>query len=172
MRDERTVAFDDFVDASSPRLLRTARALIGDQGLAEDLVQTALAKTWFMWNSLRDPLAAEAYARRILVRTHIRWWQRRWRGEEPAAELPDRIGIDEYAAPDQRDLLRRVMAGLPARMRAALVLRFIADMSEEDAAAALGCSVGTVKSTVSRGLARLRDEGALNGAAKTYRDAG
>ena len=166
MGDERTAAFDEFVDGCSFRLLRTARALTGDRGLAEDLVQTALAKTWFHWGSLRDPLAAEAYARKVMTRTHARWWRRKWRGEEPTAVLPDTIGLDEFSAPDQRDLLRRAMAGLPPKTRAALVLRFVADLSEEDTAEALGCSVGTVKSTVSRGLARLRAEGALNGLAR------
>lgn len=78
------VDFDAFVVSRSPALLRTAYLLVQDEGLAEDLLQTALAKAWFAWSRVQEP---EAYVRRILVTTSASWWRRRWTGEKPTAEL-------------------------------------------------------------------------------------
>ena len=73
------VGFDEFVVARSPALLRTAYLLIHDEGLAEDLVQTALTKSWFAWRRIDgDP---EPYVRRVLVTTSVSWWRRRWTRE-------------------------------------------------------------------------------------------
>src|SRR3954470_234133 len=80
--------FDEFVATRSPALLRTAYLLTGDHGLAEDLLQTALAKCWFAWVRIDGP--PEPYVRRALATTYATWWRRRWRGERPTGQLPDR----------------------------------------------------------------------------------
>ena len=154
-RSEDEAAFEAFVVACYRRLLHTAYLLTGDQGRAEDLLQDSLARTWPAWPRLHQAVA-EAYVRTVLVRIHATWWRRRWRGERPVAQPPDQAGPDELARLAERDLLLRALGQLPARMRAALVLRYFDDYSERQVADALGCPVGTVKSLCSRGLARLR----------------
>jgi RNA polymerase sigma-70 factor (sigma-E family) len=155
-------AFDALVETRSTGLLRTAYLLTGDWGTAEDLLQTALAKTWFHWSSLRDHGAAEAYVRRVMSRTSATWWRRKWHGERPTEVLPEVLsGGDPFGDADQREVLRRALASLPPRQRAVVVLRFYDDLSEAQVAELLGCSVGTVKSTTSRALARLRAGTAL-----------
>ena len=149
-------AFDSLVEARATSLLRTAYLLTGDWGQAEDLLQTALVKTWFRWDRVRDKDAAEAYVRQVMARTYATWWRRRWRGEVATGELPELPGRDAYADVDQRHALRRALAELPPRQRAIVVLRFYEDLTEAQVAALLGCSLGTVKSTASRALVRLR----------------
>jgi RNA polymerase sigma-70 factor (sigma-E family) len=150
--------FEEFVAARYPALLRTARLLTGDWQLAEDLVQTALARTSLRWSRLRSVEGAEPYVRRVLVTTYATWWRRRWRGETPTAELPDRAGPDPYGAVDHRDRVERAVATLPRRQRAVVVLRYYDDLPESQVAQLLGCSVGTVRSQASRALAKLRIE--------------
>src|SRR3954471_23682076 len=75
--------FDAFVASRSPALLRSAYLLVQDEGLAEDLLQTALTKAWFAWKRIDEP---EAYVRRIMVTTSASWWRRRWKGETPTDE--------------------------------------------------------------------------------------
>jgi len=147
--------FADFVEQWSPALLRVAFLLTGDRWLAEDLLQTALLKTSRRWSRIADHQAAYPYVRRVLVTTYAGWRRRRRVGEVLTDRLPDLAGADGAIAPG-----RAVAAldGLPPRMRAVIVLRYYEDLSEADAAAALGCSVGSVKSQASRGLARLRVE--------------
>ncbi|MCU1692580.1 MAG: SigE family polymerase sigma factor [Frankiales bacterium] len=155
MRDEQS--FDELVEACSPRLLRTAWLLTGDPQLAEDLLQTALAATYLRWGRLRDTGAGEAYVRKVMATTASRWWRRKWHGERPTDVLPEHPAADPgFDAVDERQALRSALAQLPARQRACVVLRFSEDLSEAQVADALDCSVGTVKSATSRGLARLR----------------
>ena len=154
-RSERE-AFDALVEDRTTSLLRTAYLLTGDWGLAEDLLQTALVKTWFRWDRVREKDAAEAYVRQVMARTYATWWRRKWRGELATGELPELPGRDDYADVDARHALRHALAELPPRQRAIVVLRFYEDLSEAQVADLLGCSVGTVKSTASRALARLR----------------
>ena len=153
--------FDELVRHRFGALLRFGYVLTRDWQLAEDLTQTALAKTWFRWNQLRDVDAAEFYVRRLMVSAYGKWWRRKWRGEVPTGVLPDR-GVD--TATDRvatRDALTRALLTLPPRTRAMLALRFYDDLSEVAVAEIVGCSVGNVKSTVSRALARLRADGLL-----------
>ena len=154
-RAEQEAAFQAFVAIRYHRLLQTAYLLTGDRGRAEDLLQTSLLKTWSAWHRLHQE-TAEAYVRTVLVRTAATWWRRRWIGERPTAVLPDRAAPDELARVSERDALWHALARLPVRMRAALILRYFEDYSERQIAEALGCSVGSVKSLCSRGLARLR----------------
>lgn len=156
------VRFEEFVAARGQALQRTSYLLTGDWGLAEDLLQTALARAYPRWDRIvaDDP---EAYLRRVLVNTWSSWWRRRWRGEVPTEQLRDRPMPDEYAAADRRDAVRAALARLPRRQRAVVVLRFHEDMTEAQTAAVLGISVGTVKSQAAKALAKLREDAALTG---------
>jgi RNA polymerase sigma-70 factor (sigma-E family) len=150
--------FDDFVVARSQALVRSAYLLVRDEGLAEDLVQTALAKAWFAWPRIADP---EAYVRRVMVTTSTSWWRRRWIGETPTEEpLINAVSDDTEAQVEEHDLWNAI-GHLPRRQRAVVVLRFIEDRTESDTADLLGCSVGTVKSQCAKALAKLRLDSAL-----------
>ena len=155
--------FRQFVAARSAALLRTAYLLVGDWAHAEDVLQTALTKTYLAWRRLGAIDAVEPYARKVLVTTATSWWRRRWHGERPTEILPDRAGPDRYEEQAERDALWRHVRALPARQRAVLVLRFYEDMSEADIAAALGVTLGTVKSQCARALGALRTRLAEDG---------
>jgi RNA polymerase sigma-70 factor (sigma-E family) len=151
--------FRAFVEANGATLLHAARLLTGDHHRGEDLVQTALTRVYLKWGRIDAPLP---YARRALVNAHIDQTRRRWWGERPTETLPELAGDPgepgETAASDARDELRRMLADLPPKDRAVVVLRYYCDLSEQDTAATLGLPVGTVKSSCSRALARLRVE--------------
>lgn len=153
--------FGEFMSARYASLVRTGYLLTGDRGLAEDLVQSALERTYLSWRRLRERESAEAYTRTTMVRLAVKWRRRRWTGEIPTGELPERAHHDPTGVADDADQLRRVLLRLPVAQRAVLVLRFYADQSEVETAAALGCSVGTVKSRTNRALRALREAGAL-----------
>ncbi|MFL6239556.1 MAG: SigE family RNA polymerase sigma factor [Actinomycetes bacterium] len=156
-------AFRDYVAGRSARLLKTAWLLTGDWHLAEDLLQTALAKTSLAWHRIERHENVDAYVRRAMVTTYASWWRRKWRGETPTELLPDRLtSADAFTEVDLRESVRRALVQLPARQRAVVVLRYFEDLSEADTAAALGCSVGAVKSHASRALARLRESSMLS----------
>ncbi|MGN6474298.1 MAG: SigE family RNA polymerase sigma factor [Mycobacteriales bacterium] len=157
------VAFQEFVLARRRALLRTAWLLTGDWHAAEDLVQTALMRCYPHWRRIADN--PDAYVRKAITNAHASSWRRSWRGERPTAELPELAGSDEYDVADSRRMLVAALGRLPARQRAAVVLRFYEDLSESDTAAALGCTVGTVKSQTAKALASLRANGVeLSGA--------
>ncbi|MFF5177322.1 SigE family RNA polymerase sigma factor [Micromonospora sp. NPDC000316] len=155
-RDPLEEEFREFVAARSAALLRTAYLLTGDWATAEDLLQTALTKTYLAWKRLGGIEAVEPYARRVMVNTSTSWWRRRWHGERPTEVLPERAGVDEIEQQLDRDLLWRHLKELPNRQRAVLVLRYYEDMSEAQTAAILDISPGTVKSQASRALGTLR----------------
>ena len=148
--------FRDYVTARSRSLLRTAYLLTGNRADAEDLVQAALAKTYLAWDRIEDRGALDGYVRRAMVNTHISWWRRRKVEEYPTDEVPDQAVADHSSASDLQETLRRAVDRLPQRMRAAVVLRYFEDMTEAEVADVLGVSLGTVKSTVSRAVAKLR----------------
>jgi RNA polymerase sigma-70 factor (sigma-E family) len=151
--DEEVTAF---VRAWYRRLLRTAYLLCGDREKSEDLVQATLAKLIVAWSRLQHSESIDHYARRVLINTYVSWRRRRSWWEQPFSRLADTDAPDEYTAVEQRDWLRRALDRLPARQRAAVVLRFYEDLSERETAQVLGCSVGTVKSLSCRGLQKLR----------------
>ena len=154
MRDDQ--GFAEFATANARRLRHAARLLTGDDSRAEDLLQTALARTYLRWDRIRaeDPTA---YVRRVLYTAHVDWWRRRWRHEYPTDELPDVAAAGDLAdRAAERDRLRGALARLSPRERAVVVLRFYEDLGERETAAVLGMAVGTVKSTCSRALAKLR----------------
>jgi RNA polymerase sigma-70 factor (sigma-E family) len=146
--------FTDFVQAAWPTLYRTAYLLVGDRGLAEDLVQTTLAKTYVSWGRVRDLGAAGVYARTVLVNTASSWFRRRaWNSEMATSELPDNpVMPPENHRPMMLDALR----ALPPRQRAVVVLRFYEDLTVEQTADALGISAGTVKSQTAHAMTKLR----------------
>jgi RNA polymerase sigma-70 factor (sigma-E family) len=163
-----TTGFDEFVRGRGTALHHTAYLLTGDWALAEDLLQTALAKSYLRWDRIADP---EGYVRRVLVNTYSTWWRRRWRGEVPHDVVPDAPAADRWGDVDARNALRDALARLPRRMRAVVVLRYHEDMTEAAVADALGISVGTVKSQCAKAMARLRDDAGLTGYAATPREA-
>jgi RNA polymerase sigma-70 factor (sigma-E family) len=150
-------AFRTFVETNGAALLHAARLLTGDHHRGEDLVQTALTRVYLKWDRIDTPLA---YARKALVTAHIDSTRRRWWGERPTETLPEAPAAESGAegTVDERDELRRLLAGLSARERAVVVLRYYCDLSEQDTADTLGVPIGTVKSTCSRALSRLRVE--------------
>ena len=147
--------FDEFVRDSSPRLLRMAYLLIGDRGHAEDVVQTALLQVALKWRRIRGEPAP--YAHRAVVNLAKNHWRDRVRRphEITAAIEPC------YAPPEADVLLQQVLLpavmDLPVRQRAVLVLRYFQDLSVEQTADALGCSIGTVKSQTHHALNKLRE---------------
>ena len=145
-----------FIDARSGSLLRFAYLLTGDHALAEDLLQNSLIKVYLSWDRIRDRAALEAYTRTVMTRTQMSWWRRPARREQLGVEPTERAARDDHNV-DERDQLWRLLATLGPRQRAVLVLRFYEDLSEAEIARVLGCSAGTVKSQLSRGLARLRE---------------
>jgi RNA polymerase sigma-70 factor (sigma-E family) len=154
LRDES--GFGAFVSAGSRRHLRTAYLLTGNAADAEDLLQSALVKLARVWDRVAQSGDVDAYLRRVLVNTHVSRGRRLWHRERPTEAPPDLPGRDPYAALDERDRLRRALAGLSPGERRAVVLRHVEDLAEAEVARLLGCSVGTVKSQSARGLAKLR----------------
>ncbi len=148
--------FREYVTSRGRALLRTAYLLTGNLADAEDLLQAALAKTYLAWDRIEDRGALDGYVRRAMVNTHISWWRRRRLQEFPTDELPDRAVADHAGDSDLQETLRRAVERLPQRMRTAVVLRYYEDMTEAEVAERLGVSLGTVKSTVSRAVAKLR----------------
>jgi RNA polymerase sigma-70 factor (sigma-E family) len=153
-RDEE---FSAFVRDRRHELLRSACLLTaGDTYLAEDLVQTALARLYLAWPKVRRDGSMTAYTWRIIVNAHVDEKRRpRWRRERSVAEPPD--APDNFPEIAGGDEVRNALATLPAGMRAAVVLRYWADFSIADTARILGCSEGTVKSQTAKGIARLRE---------------
>ncbi len=146
-------SFDDFVESRGRSLWRAAWLLTGDAAQAEDLVQTALTKSYRHFDRVNACGSFEAYVRRTLYTTFASWWGRRWAGTAP---LPDAAASD--SGPDAASTLdlARAVRTLPRAQRAVVVLRYFEDRTEAQTAEALGVSVGTVKSHHSRALKALR----------------
>ncbi|MBV9805311.1 MAG: SigE family RNA polymerase sigma factor [Solirubrobacterales bacterium] len=156
--DKRRADFDRFVADSADTLLRTAYLIVWDLGEAEDLVQETLFEVARRWPRVRRMQRPVAYARRILVNRALGGAGRRTQRRRELTASLSLEPVDEanaHGAIDQRDELAAALAELPPRMRTVLVLRYFLDLPEAEVAAAMKCSLGTVKSTASRGLARL-----------------
>jgi RNA polymerase sigma-70 factor (sigma-E family) len=160
--DDVAPGFADFMAGRSSVLLKTAWLLTNDWHLAEDLLQTALAKAYLAWRRIERDENAEAYVRKVMVTTYATWWRRRWRGELPTEHLPEHAQpSDAYSDSDVRASVHQALAALPRKQRAVVVLRYYTDLTEAATAEALGCSIGTVKTHASRALATLRSSSAL-----------
>ncbi len=146
--------FAELVHACWAGLYRTAYLMLGDAAEAEDLVQTALAKTYANWRKVRSVEAAPGYARTTMVNTAASWFRKKgWRNERPTEVLPE---LAHEADLSDRPALLDALATLPPRQRAVIVLRYYEDLSVAQVATALGITDGTVKSQTSDALARLR----------------
>lgn len=152
--------FDAFVATRAKVLWRAAWLLTGDHHRAEDLVQTSLAKAYPHFSRLGDDEAFEAYLRTTMYRTYLSWWRRRWTGEVPAEVTSGSTTEPDVAL---RYDVMRALAELPRQQRAVVVLTYFDDLSHPRAAEVLGISVGTVKSTLARALAKLRVSPRLEG---------
>jgi RNA polymerase sigma-70 factor (sigma-E family) len=151
--------FAGFVEARERALQRTAWLLTGDWALAEDLVQTALARTWPRWARISERDDPEIYVRKVMLNTWSTWRRRRWRGEEASVTMPERPAPGDLATDvAARVAIGQVLGRLTDRQRTVLVLRVFDDLSEAQVALVLDCAVGTVKSTLSQALAKLRNE--------------
>ena len=163
---DRSEQFRSFVDARYPAMVRTATLLAGSRASGEDLLQEALLRSYLSWSRVRDVGAAEAYVRTTMVRLLIKDRRRRWSGEVPTEpETMSAFGASGAAAAGDVATtgvaVRAALRRLPADQRAAIVLRFYADLSEAQIATELGVAAGTVKSRISRGMAALRSSGLL-----------
>jgi RNA polymerase sigma-70 factor (sigma-E family) len=157
MKAEQESEFAEYVTGRSVALGRTAHLLCGDWHKAEDLVQSVFVRLYAVWPRLRDRDTLDAYVRKMLVRAYLNERRRPWRREQPVDDTPEVATSSDFAGVESRMVLTGALAALPPRQRAVVVLRYWEDYSLEDAAAALGISVGTVKSQAARGLTTLRD---------------
>lgn len=155
---QRQEEFREYVASRGGALLRTAMLISGDRAEAEDLLQSALAKTYLAWERIHERTALDGYVRRAMVNTQISWWRRRKLEIYPTDEIPDQPVDDHTLRSEMHDVLDRALARLPHRQRVAVMLRYYEDLSEAEIADLLGVSIGTVKSTVSRAMAKLRED--------------
>jgi RNA polymerase sigma-70 factor (sigma-E family) len=148
------LTFEDFMAARWDPLFRTAYLLTGQRHDAEDLLQTALARTCVRWDAIRDKGAADAYVRRAMLNLAQRQWRRR--GREVTSEHLPEPSHDALGLRADHLALWAEVRKLPDRMRATLVLRYFEDLSVEATARELGCSEGAVKSQTHHAVRRLR----------------
>ncbi|MFF3452650.1 SigE family RNA polymerase sigma factor [Streptomyces sp. NPDC002667] len=160
-KQARDAEFQAFVVGRWPRLMRTAFLLTGERHAAEDLVQTTLEQVYVAWRRVGSADEPEAYVRRVMINAHARRHRRKLKeflapkdDSGLGREVPD--SGDAIARADDRGALVAALAGLPPRQRQAVVLRYWEDLSESQAAEAMGCSVGAVKSNTAKGIAKLR----------------
>ncbi|OKJ22272.1 RNA polymerase subunit sigma [Streptomyces sp. CB00316] len=158
MAQGEVLAFEDYVRTRQEALLRSARRLVPDPVDAQDLLQTALVRTYGRWDGIADKSLADAYLRRVMINTRTEWWRARKLDEVPTEQLPDASVDDGSEQRADRALLMDILGILAPKQRSVVVLRHWEQMSTEETAAALGMSAGTVKSTLHRALARLRQE--------------
>ena len=149
-------SFDAFAAGRWRQLLRAGWLLTGDWASAEDLAQATLERTWANWSRVSAADEPEAYVRRILTNEYLSRQRRRGERELPVERLPEQPSPDAGRLADQRVTLLAAMNTLPRLQRAAVVLRYFEDLTVEQTAAALACSVGNVKSQTSRALQKLR----------------
>ncbi|WP_217210858.1 SigE family RNA polymerase sigma factor [Streptomyces sp. AC550_RSS872] len=157
-RPAKVLDFEEYVHTRHDALLRSARSLVSDPLDAQDLLQTALLRTYRRWEHIADKQLADAYLRRVMINTRTEWWRARKLQELPSAQPPDTSVEDSAEQHADRALLMDIMRVLAPQQRSVVVLRYWERMSTQETAAALGMAPGTVKSTLHRALARLREE--------------
>ncbi|MGW1766271.1 SigE family RNA polymerase sigma factor [Streptomyces sp. NPDC002073] len=158
MAHGEVLEFEEYVRTRQDALLRSARRLVPDPVDAQDLLQTALVRTYGRWDGIADKSLADAYLRRVMINTRTEWWRARKLEEVPTEQLPDASVEDGSDQRADRALLMDILGVLAPKQRSVVVLRHWEQMSTEETATALGMSAGTVKSTLHRALARLRQE--------------
>ncbi len=155
MKAEEQEAFKEYVVARKATLLRTAYLLSGNWHQAEDIVSTAVVKLYGSWRKASQVEHLDAYVRKIVIRVWLDEQRRPWRREHPTDLLPEPPGPHTDQSVHRADL-HRLLAKMPARQRAVLVLRFYDDLSVEQTAEVLRCSQGAVKTLTVRALDSIR----------------
>lgn len=153
------MTYEEFADSRLPALLRYAVMLTGDQHTAEDLVQDTMVRVQLKWRRVQSAGSPESYVRRMLTNLFVDLHRGSWLRRVLLRPEPDvRWAAPHDHAQDSadRDQMWELLATLPRRQRAALVLRFYEDLPDADIAEILGCAVGTVRSSISRALTTLR----------------
>ncbi|HEY2672157.1 MAG TPA: SigE family RNA polymerase sigma factor [Rugosimonospora sp.] len=153
MKRDEDNAFRDYVTVRLEQLRRTAYLYCRDWHLADDVVGVTVGKLYQHWRRAQQADNIDAYVHGILTHAWLDERRRPWRREQPIADLPERP--DPGDEPNSTDVLA-VLANLPQRRRACVVLRYYCDLSVEQTAEILGISPGTVKSQTARGLETLR----------------
>lgn len=148
----------DLYARHAPAAGRLAYLLTGDAHLAEDLTQEAFVRAFGRYRDIRRPEAFEWYLRRTIVNLTRSHFRRRRTERDFLAAQPRREPVTLPADPTEHDAMWRSLHALPARQRAAIVLRYYEDLTDAQVAEALRCPIGTVKSLIHRGLERLRSE--------------
>lgn len=152
--------FTEFARAHTPSLLRSAYLLTGDQQLAEDLVQTALARTHRAWRRIETAGNAPAYTRKTMYHLQVSWWRRKRVKEHLSDRTPEGPGTtttrDSASDIALQLTVRTALMRLARQQRAVIVLRFFEDRSVQETADILGCATGTVKTQTFRALGHLR----------------
>jgi RNA polymerase sigma-70 factor (sigma-E family) len=156
VKPSELAGYRDYVTGRMEVMRRTAYLLCRDWHTSDDLVSITIGKLFRHWPRVGHAEHLDAYVRRILVRTWLDEKRRPWRREEPTGDLPDPPVAGAEVTVVERAELLDLLATLPPRRRAAVVLRMYCDLSEKETAEALGCSIGTVKSQTARGLDTLR----------------
>jgi len=155
-RREQQAEFTAFVEASAPRLRRTAYLMCRDWHLAQDLTQTTFVRMYEVWGRIRHTANLEAYSRRVLMNAVFDQRKRRSAGEVVLAELPEAAPERPGDTVETHVALLRALATLPVRDQAIVVLRHWEDLSVETVAGILDVSVSVVKTQNGRALERLR----------------
>jgi RNA polymerase sigma-70 factor (sigma-E family) len=155
------VTYQEFADTQLPGLLRYAVMLTGDPHTAEDLVQDTMVRVQLNWRRVAHSDSPDGYVRRVLTNRFVdlrrgSWWRRVRLNPDPDPTRPEQRDHAQDSA--DRDQIWTMLAVLPRRQRAALVLRYYEDLPDAEIADVLGCAVGTVRSSISRALATLRAE--------------
>ena len=166
MSARQDTEFREFMHARWPAMVRLAYGLTGDQGHAEDVAQAAFARAYASWARVRRSGDPDAYVRQIVINENRNRFRKRRVTERLTDSPPESVLIDvpwtdairEY---DERSALMAALQRLGPRQRAVIVLRYWMDLTEHETAAALNCSVGTVKSQASRARAALRQAAEL-----------
>jgi len=147
--------FSAYVAARWTTLVRSAVFLGCGVEEAQDVVQTTLMKSYVAWGRVSRAEDRDGYVYRVLLNAFRDSRRRRWWGERPTADLPDSQSPDAIAEVDVADAVHRALAGLDHQFREVVVLRYFANLGEQQTAAALRIPVGTVKSRLSRALKQL-----------------
>jgi RNA polymerase sigma-70 factor (sigma-E family) len=152
------VTFEEYVLTRGPALVRLARLLVNDNHRAEDLVQDVLARAYPRWSRICRADHPDRYLRRMLINARNSWWRRPVNHEVAVSDVVDRAQPDDVGGvAAERDAMWRLVAALPTRQRAVLVLRFYEDLDDVVIAEILGCSPVTVRTHAMRALSTLRD---------------
>jgi RNA polymerase sigma-70 factor (sigma-E family) len=155
---DNDASFAEFVAQRQRLLLRFAMVLTGDSGLAEDIVAEVLARAYQRWDRIGAVDDVNAYVRRMIVNEYTSWWRKRRRIVSQPLDDYDIPTPDHAGHHAEREEMVQRLARLPRRQRAAVVLRFYEGLPDAEIAAMLGCSEGTVRSHISRGIAALRTD--------------